>query len=546
MIVSLTLLQNLIAPTDASGFETPATRAATGIRFKEFLDGFVPACMRAGKDSFERFPERCEYRDLILTLEDGSVIRPSETDIVVAKSARDLAGFCNKRGQYAYLATVAGVATREVVVIEGLPRQCKGRFVLYERLSSTIENSEFDESTSLEIAAKALDLVRRFHQAGFVHGIYGLDAFAFDQEIGDVRLGKLAGVQGIYLADGETLSSVSKWVKEDALKFYDEVLTHLVRRQDVLDAMLEAIETSSETLGRGFDYLKWIGILQALRAGHDIELPEITRGHVAVADTTLVSGYLDLYNTCQAGLPEEIPSCDAWEGCVCPPLEMFEVATIGKVGAENAKGDFEGQYGFVHRLTSPNVLLKVNSKQKERHVLCAEKSILTALNGFRGIVPRLYQIVEGVHEVCHMQAFVMEKFGDEGILMENVWSVRDPFFFRILASLIEAVKALHEQGFIHGDLHPDNFKLDSLDGVEDGLRLIDFGLARAYVDANGVHSLNPEESRRVDMARIATEVMGAPGTSSNASLVEFMAEMSSLKREERPDYEKWITFFRSL
>lgn len=63
-------------------------------------------------------------------------------------------------------------------------------------------------------------------------------------------------------------------------------------------------------------------------------------------------------------------------------------------------------------------------------------------------------------------------------------------FVAIVAKqMIRSLETLHDQGYLHRDIKPANFCLGyGMDGTElDNIRcyLIDFGLSRRYVGANG-------------------------------------------------------------
>ena len=60
-----------------------------------------------------------------------------------------------------------------------------------------------------------------------------------------------------------------------------------------------------------------------------------------------------------------------------------------------------------------------------------------------------------------------------------------PSLLRLSVQMVRAIQAFHNEGFVHNDIKPDNFllKLNS----ENFVCLIDFGLAKKYVDDTGDH-----------------------------------------------------------
>ena len=63
------------------------------------------------------------------------------------------------------------------------------------------------------------------------------------------------------------------------------------------------------------------------------------------------------------------------------------------------------------------------------------------------------------------------------------------FIFRMIAKLIEALKVVHESGFIYNDLKLENIMINENGDDADGfnLVLIDYGLATAYLTDAGEH-----------------------------------------------------------
>lgn len=51
------------------------------------------------------------------------------------------------------------------------------------------------------------------------------------------------------------------------------------------------------------------------------------------------------------------------------------------------------------------------------------------------------------------------------------------------AQIVQILSAVHEKGFVHRDIKPENFMTKSTDGADGTLYLIDFGLARTYIDS---------------------------------------------------------------
>ena len=537
-----------------SGDVTPA-----GASYRDFVQPFVSECQTVVNKAFELSDSRCEVVGKTVTLETGATIKLRSEDVVIAKTKRDASSFCNKKAKFSYLAGVDRMVTAELAVASGIPIECRDRVVVYERLGKTLDSMALDDTLAYTLSAEMLELVRTIHETGFVHGRLFQSAFGFGQD-GELVLGALDSVNALYETTGHIDQRNIGGIKMDLQQFHETIML-LIGRNEVYEAIVHDVDRSSIKLERIFDYGKWINILRALGNGEDPEFERAPKGHPAIEDATSVARFVGINGDCLTHIPEDLPACRRVEGCVCPPVEEFEAEGLDYARVmrpDSRNGDYSGDYGVVYELDSePRALMKVYSEDRieDPQVLCSEKSMLTVLDGFYGLAPRIFEITGGVHEACKIKSFVMEYVGDENISIEDdLWRRGEPVFYSLVARMIEILRDLHEMGFIHADAHVGNWKLESLDDIEHGLKLIDFGLSRPYVDPLGRHlvdeehpsMLDRETSRREDMKKLASEIKSAPGPMNVPVLIEFAEEMESLGREERPNYEKWIPLFRSL
>ena len=56
-------------------------------------------------------------------------------------------------------------------------------------------------------------------------------------------------------------------------------------------------------------------------------------------------------------------------------------------------------------------------------------------------------------------------------------------------ALVDVLEQVHERNYIHRDIKPENFIVGSY-GNHHRVYLIDYGLAKLYVDQEGIHSLH--------------------------------------------------------
>ena len=54
-------------------------------------------------------------------------------------------------------------------------------------------------------------------------------------------------------------------------------------------------------------------------------------------------------------------------------------------------------------------------------------------------------------------------------------------------SLLNSLSLIHDAGFVYNDLKLDNLVIGDASGSINNIRIIDYGLARKYVDPSGVH-----------------------------------------------------------
>src|SRR5262245_7857759 len=120
-----------------------------------------------------------------------------------------------------------------------------------------------------------------------------------------------------------------------------------------------------------------------------------------------------------------------------------------------------------------------------------EAEVLASLNH-----PNIAHIY-GVEERALVMEFVEGESPKGPMPFEDAW--------KIAQQIAEALEYAHERGVIHRDLKPANVKVTP-DGV---VKLLDFGLAKAFSETPDATSLDPENSPTVTLgATVAGTVMG--------------------------------------
>lgn len=151
---------------------------------------------------------------------------------------------------------------------------------------------------------------------------------------------------------------------------------------------------------------------------------------------------------------------------------------INKIGC----GCFGSIYKGQNVRTKEYVAIKVESIKDELKLLKNESKIYNYLNGCDCI-----PFVKWYGKDDKNYYMVINLLGNS---LQNLMDSKKKFslslVLKIGIKIINILKIIHEKGFIHRDIKPDNF----LFGVNqiDKLYLIDFGLCKSYLDKNRLHN----------------------------------------------------------
>lgn len=185
-----------------------------------------------------------------------------------------------------------------------------------------------------------------------------------------------------------------------------------------------------------------------------------------------------------------------------------------------ASGSFGSVYSALDTLTNENVALKIPIKTKEKQGekwLIDEAKVYIKLNKNKGEENNISKMKIIKNKELNKKIIVMDLLGDS--LDAKLRKSKNKKFgiktiIMLAIQMIESLKFIHDCGFIHRDIKPDNFVMDAKD--ENKLYCIDFGLAKKYINTfNKGHKfcgtgryasiaahLGDEQSRKDDLESI--------------------------------------------
>ena len=119
--------------------------------------------------------------------------------------------------------------------------------------------------------------------------------------------------------------------------------------------------------------------------------------------------------------------------------------------------------------------------------LLREKALLRAL-----FEKKIFSIVPGLFSnLCEIFVMVSELVGEKPIAHAGPLLSQNPALLaRTAAAAIKLLKEIHDKGFVHGDIHGDNFVYSGDNDaatIPESLALIDFGRTEVFIDRFGRH-----------------------------------------------------------
>lgn len=142
------------------------------------------------------------------------------------------------------------------------------------------------------------------------------------------------------------------------------------------------------------------------------------------------------------------------------------------------KGEFGKILKARHKITNEFVAIKQNTNNN--NLLLYESKIIKTLQPHKNIIKiKWYGKINEVSSlVTELLSFNLDEISNKGVISENLLIIYGK-------QMISALQHIHSKGYIHRDIKPDNFMIKTNNKRE--ICLIDFGLARKYIDATEKH-----------------------------------------------------------
>ncbi|CAK67822.1 unnamed protein product (macronuclear) [Paramecium tetraurelia] len=185
---------------------------------------------------------------------------------------------------------------------------------------------------------------------------------------------------------------------------------------------------------------------------------------------------------------------------VSPLIELpIEYQLVEKAG----QGSFGEIYKIYNTLTRTLHACKVEFKdtrqQNQQSLLVKEYNTFQQLKGIPQ-VPQPYQLIQQQD----YKLIIMPYYGSGNLEELRKKQIHEKFsetcIIRMAYCLISVIEAVHERKYVHRDIKPENFLVGSF-GDHHTVYLIDFGLAKPFVDAQGIHIQQADNKGMVGTAR---------------------------------------------
>jgi len=163
----------------------------------------------------------------------------------------------------------------------------------------------------------------------------------------------------------------------------------------------------------------------------------------------------------------------------------FELDNRYKIIKKIGEGAFGKVYKGMHRETKDFVAIKIEKKTESTINRLKHESLV--YDYFKNTIgfPKIYKFIERKRDLV----FIMELLGPN---LEELYNYCNKNFslktvLMIAIQVLNRIEQLHNKGFIHRDIKPDNFLIGVKRRRKGRIFLIDLGLSKKYVTKNNKH-----------------------------------------------------------
>jgi len=171
-----------------------------------------------------------------------------------------------------------------------------------------------------------------------------------------------------------------------------------------------------------------------------------------------------------------------------------------------SSGSFGDVFLGKHKTTSEEVAIKIpinNSEKNGEKWLLEEAKVYNALNKDKTEDCGVANMKVVKNKDLDKKIIIMDLLGPS---LENLLHKNKKFRLKtvilLAIQMIELLRYIHDKGYIHRDIKPDNFVVDKDTGSK--LYCIDFGLAKKYIKKNNQHVSFKKRNKFCGTARYAS------------------------------------------
>lgn len=162
-------------------------------------------------------------------------------------------------------------------------------------------------------------------------------------------------------------------------------------------------------------------------------------------------------------------------------LVIDKYMIITKIG----KGSFGDVYKATRITDEIDIAMKIEKRKGSMSRLIPEYKIYKKLyeRGSKKGIPRIYEILQSDDYNMLIMELLGESLEDLFIKYSRCFSINTVLYLGV--EILQIIERIHNAGFIHRDIKPNNFLIGFFDKTQ--IYLTDFGLSKEYITENGTH-----------------------------------------------------------